>query len=119
MGRPNRISAHDRREPFSLKTIKVSCAIYGVSAVATFAWLFLRLSGASSCAMDWDICGAAAGSAGLLAVAWPVYWGGWALGTPLATPSISVEAISLEGGLALLLGFAAMIVFTLALKRLQ
>jgi len=119
MGRPNRFGAHDRPEPFSLKMFKVFCAIYGVSAVATFAWLFLRLSGASSCAMDWDICGVAAGSAGLLALAWPTYWGGWALGTPLATPSISVEAISLEGGLALLLGLAAMIVFTMALKRLQ
>ncbi len=102
-----------------MKTIKVSCAIYGVCAVATFAWLFLRLSGAASCAADWDICEVAAGSAGLLALAWPTYWGGWALGTPLAIRSISVEAISLEGGLALLLGLAATIVFTLALKRLQ
>jgi len=115
MATPIRTGAHDRPEPFSLKILKITCAIYGVCAVTTFAWLFMRLSGAASCAADWDICEASAGSAGLLALAWPVYWGGWAL----AIRSISVEAISLEGGLALLLGFAATIIFTLALKRLQ
>ena len=99
--------------------IKVCCAIYGVCAIATFGWLFLRLSGASSCTAGWDPCEAAAGSAGLLAVTWPVYWGGWALGTPLVIQSIPVEAISLEGGLALVLAFAATIVFMLAWKRLQ
>ncbi len=97
-----------------MKIIKVSCAIYGAFAMATFAWLFLRLSGATSCAAGWDTCGAATGSAGLLALAWPSYWGGWALGAPLA-----IQSISVEGGLALLLGFAATIVFTLAWKRLQ
>ncbi len=97
-----------------MKIFRVCCAIYGTCAMATFAWLFLRLSGASSCTADWDTCEAATGSAGLLALAWPTYWGGWALGTPLAMPSISIE-----GGLAMLLGFAATIVFTLALKRLQ
>jgi len=96
-----------------LKTIRICCAIYGASTITTFAWLFLRLSGAASCTAGWDSCGAATGSAGLLALAWPVYWGGWALGTPLA-----IQSISIEGSLALVLGFAATIVFTMALKRL-
>ena len=102
-----------------MRIFRVSCAIYGACAIATFGWLFLRLSGASSCTAGWDPCEAVAGSAGLLAATWPVYWGGWALGTPLAIQSIPVEAISLEGGLALVLAFAATIVFMLAWKRLQ
>lgn len=97
-----------------MKILKVSCVIYGACAIATFAWLFLRLSGTASCAADWDACEAATGSAGLLALAWPTYWGGWALGTSLA-----IQSMSIEGGLALLSGFAAMIVFTLAWKRFQ
>ncbi len=97
-----------------MKILKVSGAIYGACTIATFAWLFLRLSGASSCTAGWDSCEAATGSAGLLALAWPAYWGGWALGTPL-----EIQSISVEGGLALLLGFASTIVFTLAWKRFQ
>ena len=97
-----------------MRTFKVLCALYGAGVIATFAWLFLRLSGASSCTAGWESCQAATGPAGLLALAWPAYWGGKALGTPLA-----IKSIPLEIGLALLLGFAAMIVFTVAWNRLQ
>ncbi len=97
-----------------MKPLKIYGALYGVSAIATFAWLFLRLSGAAFCTAGWESCEAATGSAALLALAWPIYWGGWALGTPLA-----VQSVSIEGGLALLSGFAAMIVFTLAWRRFQ
>lgn len=97
-----------------MKILKVFCVLYGASALATFAWLFLRLSGASACAAGWETCGSVAGSAAALALTWPAYWGALALGAPLATRSIS-----LLGSLALLLAFAALVVFTLAWDRLQ
>jgi hypothetical protein len=110
-----RIDAHNRLGALhQLRIFKVTCAIYGAGAIATFVWMFQRLSGLSSCNAGWDSCEAATGSAGLLALAWPAYWGGEALGTPLA-----LQAIPIEVGLAVLLGFASMVVFSLALNRLR
>jgi len=110
-----RIDAHDRLGArHQLRILKVTCAIYGAGAIATFVWIFQRLSGASSCTAGWESCEAATGSAGLLALVWPAYWGGEALGTPLV-----LQAIPIEAGLAVLLGLAATIVFSLAWNRLQ
>ena len=110
-----RIDAHDRLGALHrMRIFKVTCAIYGAGAIATFVWMFQRLSGASSCIAGWESCEAATGSAALLALAWPAYWGGEALGTPLVLKSIPIEI-----GLAMLLGFASMVVFSLALNRLQ
>lgn len=90
-----------------MKFIRPFIAVYGTGATATFAWVFVALSGDSVCAASLNTCGAIMGTVSTLALTWPNYWWARISGTPISASTLPFEVF-----LVAAIGFAGFLVLT-------